>query len=63
MAKREKPKMGRPPGPPGEQRTIQVKVLVNASEKAELQAAAAREERDLSEWLRMHGLKIARAGE
>jgi hypothetical protein len=55
--------MGRPPGPAEEVRKIQVKVLVNPAEKAVLQAAAAREERDLSEWLRMHGLRIARAGE
>lgn len=58
----KKAKKGRPPRPPEEHRSRVVKTLVTEAEQEQLQAAATRAGRTLSDWLRWIGLREARSG-
>ncbi|HWA71546.1 MAG TPA: toxin-antitoxin system HicB family antitoxin [Polyangiaceae bacterium] len=59
MAKAE-PKLGRPRKPPGEKKSGRIEIRVTEAEHAAMEAAAARAELPLSEWLRDVALKAAR---
>jgi len=53
-------KMGRPKLPKGERKSGRIEIRVSGSEQAAMEAAAAKANLPLSEWLRDVALKAAR---
>ena len=60
LSKRKKGKGGRPPVSDAERRDILIRVLVNETEQAELQHAAAVASMPISTWVRSVALERAR---
>jgi Mobilization protein NikA len=54
-------KRGRPKLPAGQAKGLTIRFLVSKKEKAEIEAAARRENRTVSNWLRNATLEAARA--
>lgn len=59
-ATKPKAKIGRPAIAPEARRTVQIKVLVTESERADLQTLADADRRSVAEWARVRLLELAR---